>query len=87
MVAGCILFLMQKLLIAAAAFVVSATLGVGLLVLGAVLFAVIHIERQHTSGIGAVAGGLNTVTVLLVPLLTGLLGAGYVLRRTSGPRP
>jgi hypothetical protein len=76
---------MQKFLMAAAAFVVFATLGVCLLVLVALLFALIHVESQHTAGIGAVAGGLKGITVLLVPLLCGLLGAGYVVRRTSRP--
>jgi hypothetical protein len=74
---------MQKFLTAAAAFVVSAALGVGLLVLVAVAIAVIHIERQHTSGMGAFAGGVNHITVFAVPLLCGILGAVYTLRRTN----
>jgi hypothetical protein len=74
---------MQKFLIAAAAFVVFAALGVGLLVLVAVLIAVIHIQRQHTSGMGAFAGGVNHITVFAVPLLCGLFGSLYALRRTK----
>jgi len=74
---------MRKLAIAAAAFVISAALGVGVLALAAVLVAVIHVERHHASGIAAVAGGMSSTAVLLVPLASGILGAVLVLRSVN----
>jgi hypothetical protein len=74
---------MRKIAIAAAAFIISAALGVGLLVVATVLLAVIHVERQHTSGIAAVAGGLSSRAVLLVPILSGILGAVLALRSVN----
>jgi hypothetical protein len=75
---------MRKLAIAAAAFVISAALGVGLLVVGSMLILLPRIYRMshdHASGIGAAAGGINGVTVLVVPLVCGALGAFLAVRR------
>jgi hypothetical protein len=76
----------HKFFVAAAAFVVSATLGVGVLVIVSVLVALVHIERAHTSGMGVFAGGVNHITVFAVPLLCGICGAVYVLRRVGEPK-
>jgi hypothetical protein len=77
----------RKLAIAAAAFVISAALGVGLVVVGAMLILlprVWGVAHDHASGIGAIAGGINGTTVLLVPLACGALGAFLAVRREDG---
>jgi len=81
-----ILSLVRKLAIAAAAFVISAALGVGLLVVGAILILLPRIYRMSHgggSGISAIAGGINGVTVIVFPLACGALGAFLALRRAG----
>lgn len=72
---------MRKVVIAAVTFVISATLGVGLLVLWSIAEVLLHMHRvsSQTSGIAAVSVGLPRVAVLLVPLVCGVLGAAIVL--------
>ncbi len=75
---------MRKFAIAAAAFVISAALGVGLLVVGSILIVLPRVYRMshdHASGVGAAAGGINGLTVLVVPLACGVLGAFFAVRR------
>jgi hypothetical protein len=67
---------MRKPLIIAISFVVSMVLGVVLLqiVVTAVGFVQMAMQQSNHSGIGAVAGGISEVSVLLVPLLFGVIG-------------
>jgi hypothetical protein len=74
---------MRKPLIIAISFVVSMVLGVVLLliVVTAVGFVQMAMQQRNHSGIGAVAGGISEVSVLLVPLLFGVIGTLITLRR------
>ena len=74
---------MRKPLILTLAFVVSMVLGVGLLLLitTAIGFVEIAIQHRSHSGIGAVAGGTSELSVLLTPLLFGVIGVLITLRR------
>ena len=67
------------MLMAAAAFVIGATLGMG--VLAAVIVVAGLIMTRHGSGIGMLAGGIGHGTVLAVPVACGLLAAWWALRR------
>jgi hypothetical protein len=69
---------MRKLVIAAAAFVISATLGAGLLAIWSIV--VVLIARHGSSGTGPVAGGVSGTTVIVVPLICGALGAILAVR-------
>lgn len=60
---------MQKVLLAAAAFVIGATLGMGML--AALVVIAGFISAGHGGGIGAVAGGIGHWTVLAVPVVCG----------------
>jgi hypothetical protein len=71
---------MQKALLAAAAFVIGAAIGMGLLVTAIVVFGFVHM-RNSQSGIGAIAGGISHLTVLLIPVVTGGLAAWWAVRR------
>jgi uncharacterized membrane protein YsdA (DUF1294 family) len=74
---------MPKALIIAISFIVSMVLGVVLLlmIVTAVGFVQMTVEQRNHSGIGAVAGGISEVSVLLVPLLFGAIGTLITLRR------
>jgi hypothetical protein len=74
---------MRKVLIAVAAFLLSAMLGMLLMVVGELLVILPGIAAQKTSGISAVAGGVSTLMGLLVPILCGVLGTVIVLRRLN----
>lgn len=72
---------MRKVWIAAIAFVVSAVLGVilSLLLATAVGYLRIALYQRNHSGIGAVAGGVTEMAVMLVPVLWGVIGMLIVL--------
>ena len=74
---------MRKPLIVAISFLVSMVLGVVLLLLITVAIGFIQIATQqgNHSGIGAVAGGISELSVLLVPLLFGVIGVLITLRQ------
>jgi hypothetical protein len=74
---------MRKPLILTLAFIISMVLGVVLLSLTTVAigFVQIAIQQHNHSGIGAVAGGTSELSVLLVPLLFGVIGVLIALRR------
>jgi hypothetical protein len=74
---------MRRPLILTVAFLVSMMLGVVLLFLITVAIGFVEITIQHRShsGIGAVAGGTSELSVLLVPLLVGVIGVLITLRR------
>ena len=74
---------MRKPLILTVAFIVSMVLGVMLLLLitVAIGFIQIAIQQRNHPGIGAVAGGISETSVLLVPLLVGVIGVLITLRR------
>jgi uncharacterized membrane protein YsdA (DUF1294 family) len=74
---------MRKPLILTLAFVISMVLGVVLLLLiiTAIGFIQIASQQRNHSGIGAVAGGISEATVLLVPLLFGVIGVLITLRQ------
>jgi hypothetical protein len=74
---------MRKVLIAAAAFLVSAVVGLVLLAVVPILIVVLpQIVARRTSGIGAVAGGVSSAA-LVFPRLSGVLGAFFALRRVN----
>jgi hypothetical protein len=52
-----------------------------LLIIAAIGFIQIAIQQRNRSGIGAVAGGISEATVLLLPLLFGVIGILITLRR------
>jgi len=68
---------MPKPLVTLLVFVVGAMAGCLLLVvMGVLLGAIALATYRHThpgSGIGAVAGGLSEVSVVLVPILSGII--------------
>ena len=74
---------MRRPLILRVAFIGSMVLGVVLLLLITVVigFVQIAIQPRSHSGIGAVAGGISEASVLLVPLLFGVIGVLFTLRR------
>jgi hypothetical protein len=74
---------MRKPLVLTLAFIVSMVLGAVLLLLitATIGFIQIAIQQRNHSGIGAVAGGISEATVLLVPLLFGVIGVLITLRR------
>jgi hypothetical protein len=74
---------MRKPLILTLAFIVSMVLGVVLLplIIPAIGFVQIAIQQRNHAGIGAVAGGISETSVLLVPLLFGVIGTLITLRR------
>jgi hypothetical protein len=74
---------MRRPLILTVAFLVSMMLGVVLLFLITVAIGLVEIAIQHRShsGIGAVAGGTSELSVLLTPLLFGVIGVLITLRR------
>ena len=80
---------MRKPLVAAIAFILSAVLGVILLLLAgiAIGFVPLAIEQHKHPGIGAVAGGISEASVTAVPILCGIIGMllslRYLDRKTS----
>jgi hypothetical protein len=74
---------MRRPVILTVAFIISIVLGVVLLLLitVAIGFVQITIQQSNHSGIGAVAGGISELSVLLVPLLSGVIGVLLTLRR------
>jgi hypothetical protein len=74
---------MRRPVILTVAFMISIVLGVVLLLLitVAIGFVQITIQQSNHSGIGAVAGGISELSVLLVPLLSGVIGVLLTLRR------
>jgi hypothetical protein len=77
---------MLKFLVGAAAFVVSAALGVGVLMIWAILILLLRRNDPH-AGTGAFAGGLTHDVVLIVPLVCGAVGAFLAVRKYSrGPQ-
>jgi Na+/phosphate symporter len=72
---------MQKMLVAAAAFVIGATLGMGLLAAVVIVAAVMSARRS--GGLGVLTGGVGHSTVLVVPVACGLLAAWMALRRLN----
>jgi hypothetical protein len=80
---------MRRPLILTVAFLVSMMLGVVLLFLITVAIGFVKIAIQHRghSGIGAVAGGSSELSVLLTPLLFGVIGVLITLRRIESRKP
>jgi uncharacterized BrkB/YihY/UPF0761 family membrane protein len=73
----------RKVFIAAVAFLGSAIAGVVLMVVGPILLVVLpQIVGRQSSGIGVVAGGVSGAA-LVVPLLCGVLGAFFALKRVN----
>ena len=74
---------MPRPLILVLAFLVSMVLGVALLLLVVVVIGFIQlaIQQRNHSGIGAVAGGISELSVLLTPLLFGVIGVLITLLR------
>jgi hypothetical protein len=74
---------MRKPLILTLSFLVSMVVGVVLLLLLTVVVGLVQLAfvRHSQSGIGAVAGGISEASVLLVPLLIGVIGTLITLRR------
>jgi hypothetical protein len=74
---------MRKPPVLTLAFIVSMVLGAVLLLLitVAIGFIQIAVQQRNHSGIGAVASGISEATVLLVPLLFGVIGFLITLRR------
>jgi hypothetical protein len=74
---------MRKALIGAVAFIASAILGSLLLLLITATIGYLWMVffYRHQTGIGAVAGGLSGVAVLLVPILCGVIGTLITLHR------
>jgi uncharacterized membrane protein YsdA (DUF1294 family) len=52
-----------------------------LLIITAIGFILIAIQQRNHSGIGTVAGGISELSLLLVPLLSGVIGVLLTLRR------
>jgi hypothetical protein len=73
---------MRKPLVAAIAFILSAVLGVILLLLVriAIGFVQIAIQQHKHPGIGAIAGGISEASVTTTPILCGILGMFLSLR-------
>jgi hypothetical protein len=69
---------MQKMLVAAAAFVIGATLGMGLL---AAVVIVAALSARHSGGLGVLTGSIGHGTVLVVPVVCGAVAAWIALRR------
>ncbi len=74
---------MRRPVILTLAFIISMVLGVVLLLLitTGIGFIQIAIQQRNPSGIGAVAGGISELPVLLIPLLCGVIGVLITLRR------
>ena len=72
---------MQKALVAAAAFVIGAALGMGLFVI--VLLVAAYVAMKHSGGAGAVAGAVRHWTVLVVPVVCGSVAAWLAVRRVG----
>ena len=74
---------MRRPVILTLAFIISMVLGVVLLLLitTGIGFIQIAIQQRNHSGIGAVAGGISELPVLLIPLLCGVIGVLITLRR------
>jgi hypothetical protein len=72
---------MQKVLVAAAVFVIGAAIGMGLLAVVIVVAGVLSV--RHSGGIGAVAGGVGHWTVLVVPVACGSVSAWLAVRRMN----
>lgn len=71
---------MQKLLLAAAAFVIGATLGMGVL---AAIVVVAALLARHGGSLALFAGSIGHGTVLLVPTVCGALAACWAVRRIN----
>jgi hypothetical protein len=73
---------MQKVLIAAGAFLIGAALGMGVLAASIVVFGLWQVHSRQ-SGLGAIAGGIGHWTVLVVPVMFGAVLAGMAVRRVN----
>jgi hypothetical protein len=64
-------------------------LGVALLLLITVAIGLVQIAIQQRNhfGIGAIAGGVSELSVLLVPLLSGVIGVLLTLRPIERRKP
>jgi hypothetical protein len=74
---------MRKPLILALVFIGSMVVGVVLLLLitTGIGFIKMAIQQRNHPGIGAVAGGISELPVLLIPLLCGVIGVLITLRQ------
>jgi hypothetical protein len=73
---------MRKALIVIAAFVAAAIVGVILtLLMGMVAGTLQTLSMRDHSGLGAVAGGISEIAVMMVPVLCGVIGMFIVLPR------
>jgi len=72
---------MQKALVAAAAFVIGATLGMGLLAAGIVVVG--YALTRHGGSARALAAGVSHGTVFAVPVVCGVLAAWWAVRRLN----
>ena len=71
---------MRKALIVISAFLASAIVGVILtLLIGMVAGTLQTLSMRNHSGLGAVAGGISEITVMMVPVLWGVIGTLIVL--------
>lgn len=73
---------MQKWLLAAGAFVVGATLGMGVLAASIAVMGFVAVRRSQ-GGIGMYSVGIGHWTVLVVPVVCGALLAWAALRRLN----
>jgi hypothetical protein len=72
---------MQKMLIAAGAFVIGATLGMGLFVMALLVTA--YVSMKHSGGSTALAGVIHHWTVAVVPVVCGCVAAWMAMRRLN----
>jgi hypothetical protein len=73
---------MQKGLVAAAAFVIGAALGMGLFVMALLVTA--YVSMRQSGGSGVLAEVIHHWTVGVVPLVCGCAAAWWAVRRVSG---
>lgn len=69
------------MLIAAGAFVIGATLGMGLFVMALVVTA--YVSMKHSGGSAVLAGVIHHWTVGVVPVLCGSVAAWMAVRRLN----
>lgn len=74
---------MRKALIVVAAFLASAIVGVILTLLIGMVAGTLWtlVSMRNHPGLGAVAGGISEIAVMMVPVLWGVIGSFIVLHR------
>jgi hypothetical protein len=75
---------MHKGWVAAAAFVIGAALGMGLLAFGIAISAMLFVKYAGTQG--PLAGMVHHWTVLVIPVACGALASWWALRKLNAPR-